>query len=218
MGDLADDNYKSDIDEVVKEVVDEENNPNLSVPKTNVNPDDGYDIIQSIFNDDDEDEEEEEEEILLEEASIPLQSNDAPIPQLENLDVRESILQAQKLIQDGEIAASLALLQAAMKKEPENISLRFLYANCLIETTHEYDVATKELKKIIDLDPNNVLAHHTLADLAVKRNDYPLAKAYFQLGYFNQAKHHLLQASYAATISGDVSWKQNIQGLKQILP
>lgn len=179
MGDLSDDHYNPDLDQVVLEVVNEENNNDLEANISRSKNEDGYDIIESIFSDEDE-EDEDEQEAIIEPASIALKPNTTPLIQFEDLNTRESIENARKLIQTGEITASLELLRNALNREPENTKLRFLYANCLIEATHEYETASKELKKIIDIDPVNVEAYLTLANLAKKRHDFLQAKNYYE--------------------------------------
>ncbi|MEM9820706.1 MAG: SDR family NAD(P)-dependent oxidoreductase, partial [Bacteroidota bacterium] len=179
MGDLSDENYNSDLDQIVLEVEEEEKQL-IAPPEPPLTKEEDYAIIESLFHDDDEEEEEFPQAGTSDQAGIPIEVSETPDVPYHKINTEESIHAARRMIQSGEITWALNLLRTTIEQEPNNINLRFLYANCLIETSHEYDLASRELEHIITLDPNHVEAYQLMANLAEKKQDYLLAKNYYE--------------------------------------
>ncbi|MEM8906909.1 MAG: SDR family NAD(P)-dependent oxidoreductase, partial [Bacteroidota bacterium] len=191
MGDLADENFNPHLNRVVQEVLEEEEEAPISSKEDASIPDEmQYDIIDSIFEDEEEEDEDadelatmEEEELVSDAITVSVLPSSSETPgssSEEEVDWEAYLLHAQQLFDQGETVKGLEWLKKGLEKDPENITLRYVYANQLIETTHEYEIATQHLEHIVAVVPDHTDAYLVLANLAEKRRDFLLAKSYYE--------------------------------------
>ncbi len=93
---------------------------------------------------------------------------------------REKLLSAKALIEDEKIKEANEIYQELIESYPENTEVRFLYASNLAKRLYEYDTATEELEKILQINGQDADAHYLLAEIAETHKDYILAKSYFE--------------------------------------
>ncbi len=80
-----------------------------------------------------------------------------------------------KLFEAGHMEQAIGFLQGAVEGRPDDISLRYYYAYALARYTQQYDVASKELKILLKLNPDHVDSWFLLAELAEVQKDFEKA-------------------------------------------
>jgi len=133
------------------------------------------DIIDDIFDDEAEDG---KEDIF----SINEVPNDIPPVTVGAFDSvgEEAVQRAKNLIDEGDTEEGLELLKVLVDRYPDNTRLRFLYATFLASPAEEFDTASDQLKLITQSDPAFLDAYILLATLAEQREDWLLAKGYYE--------------------------------------
>ncbi len=132
------------------------------------------DIIDDIFDD-----EEEDTKDILSITEVP------SIPTKDTQDIfdsvaEEAVQRAKNLIDDGYIDEGMELLKTMLDRYPNNTRLRFLYATFLASPAEEFENANQQLELITQLDPAYTDAYILLATLAEQREDWLLAKNYYE--------------------------------------
>ena len=159
---------ESELDRYLKTLTDEE-------LKKEEDPDTApKDIIDDIF----DDEEEDGKDIF----SINEIPNDTPLITVDTFDsvAEEAVQRAKNLIDEGNIEEGLELLKVLVVRYPDNSRLRFLYATFLASPAEEFDAANDQLELITQSNPAFVDAYILLASLAEQREDWLLAKSYYE--------------------------------------
>ncbi len=166
--DLTQNKKESELDRYLKglstEELKKEEDPD-SIPK---------DIIDDIF---DDDEEESKDIFSIEE--IPTKTPPAVIDVFDSV-AEEAVQRAKNLIDEGNPEEGLELLKVLVDRYPENTRLRFLYATFLASPAEEFDAANDQLELITQSDPAFLDAYVLLASLAEQREDWLLAKQYYE--------------------------------------
>ena len=132
------------------------------------------DIIDDIFDD-----EEEDGKDIFSINEVP--HNTTPIVEdVFDSVAEEAVQRAKNLIEKGAIQEGLELLKVLVDRFHNNTSLRFLYATFLASPAEEFDAASIELKRVTQSDPTFLDAYILLASLAEQKEDWLLAKEYYE--------------------------------------
>ncbi len=132
------------------------------------------DIIDDIFDDEDED------------GKDIFSINEVPNPPTtgaqDDFDsvAEEAVQRAKNLIDEGQEEEGMELLKIMVDRYPSNTRLRFLYATFLASPIEEFDTANNQLELITQLDPSFTDAYILLASLAEQRQDWLLARNYYE--------------------------------------
>ncbi len=185
--------FEQQVDDIVEEVENEELlsdqedsakddqiQPNVETTETS------YKTLESVF--------EEDEDITgdfdpmtyvlakdAEEETEPVAQNmDTEIETDNSFDIDEMIFDASNLVESGKINEAVLKLKEVLNHEPQNNGARYMYAMLLLNYQEDYNKATKQLKKVVEVDPQNSEAFEHLAKIAEFNNDFPLAKKYYE--------------------------------------
>jgi len=132
------------------------------------------DIIDDIFDD-----EEQDSKDIFSINEIP----NEPIPVVSDVFdsvAEEAVQRAKNLIDQGDVEEGLELLKVMVDRYPDNTHLRFLYATFLASPAEEFDSANTQLELITQFDPAFLDAYMLLGSLAEQRQDWILAKSYYE--------------------------------------
>lgn len=132
------------------------------------------DIIDDIF----DDEEGDGKDIF----SINEVPNKIPPAALDIFDSvgEEAVQRAKNLIDEGNTVEGLELLKVLVDRYSDNSRLRFLYATFLASPAEDFTAANDQLKIITESDPSFLDAYILLASLAEQREDWVMAKNYYE--------------------------------------
>ncbi len=134
------------------------------------------DIIDDIFDDEDQNSKD-----IFSINEIP--NEPTPVPVIKNTFdsvAEEAVQRAKNLIDQGAVEEGLELLKVMVDRYPDNTHLRFLYATFLASPAEEFDAANTQLELITQFDPAFVDAYMLLGSLAEQRQDWILAKSYYE--------------------------------------
>ena len=95
-------------------------------------------------------------------------------------DMEQIMHEASNHIHNGEIEKGLAILKYSLEREPDNIALRYQYAVYLADYANNTEAATVQLEKLLKKDKKNENACMRLAKMAEMKQDYLLAKSYYE--------------------------------------
>ncbi|HFC01377.1 MAG TPA: SDR family NAD(P)-dependent oxidoreductase [Phaeodactylibacter sp.] len=167
----------SSFEETINEIIEEEKviaiTPPSPTPTTTKPPR----ILSEIFHDEDEELDSNE---IIGNFELSSSSSISKKKKRKKLDWKTQLQQAKHLIQSGKLYAGLNMIREAVEKNQSQADLRFEYAIHLMDDAESYKAATRELEKVIQLDENNVAAYTRLAVLAEIKEDYLLAKSYYE--------------------------------------
>ena len=93
---------------------------------------------------------------------------------------RALMLQAQLLLQAGDMAGGRAALEKARRNDPKNTRLSLVYGQFLAKTG-DYVAAERELVKVVDREPGNDDARFTLASVWLELGVLDKARKEFEL-------------------------------------
>jgi len=130
------------------------------------------DIIDDIFNDEDEKD-------IFSINEIP-SDRSSSTEEIFDTVAEEAVQRAKSLIGEGETQEGLELLKVMVDRHPKNTHLRFLYATFLASPSEEFDAANNQLELITKHDPTFTDAYILLGSLAEQRQDWLLAKSYYE--------------------------------------
>lgn len=92
----------------------------------------------------------------------------------------EMIVEASTLIDNGKIGEAITKLNETLKLYPQNNGARYMYAMVLLNYEEDHAKAEKQLKKVVEYDPQNWEAFEHLAKIAEINNDFHAAKKYYE--------------------------------------
>lgn len=97
-----------------------------------------------------------------------------------DIQITEKADQAKNLIASGLVKEGAAIYMDILEQQPDNLTIRYKYAEVLAKRLHNYAGATKELSTILNENDQHADSYHLLADIAQTHKDFILAKNYYE--------------------------------------
>ena len=96
----------------------------------------------------------------------------------------------------GHIEEAFIVMGQAVEQDPDNPNLRYHYALMLYKDNRDVSAAVDQLKKVVDIQPDNVDALMMLAKIAEQQQDYAMARWNYEKVLEIDPAHNNTSAAY----------------------